>query len=337
MARREKVVFESSFQAAEGRKSLSVLSVKPVPKQPDDAPASKASLTQCSSMAMSFPMSDSLWVKFFPEDWLSDDFVQSLTLQERGAYITLLLHQAAKGPFHESEVMDILGASKWSQAYGELEHTWTTVLKPKFKEENGLLANRKMAAAVADSQKRTEQAKKAAGSRWMSFGGLPVQAKPTFDLEAIWKAFPKREHPTAGKRGGMMLLSNLIKSQEDYDKIMSAVANYSKYLTKTHKSLVDRQTFTSCLDNWLENWEDWLPKTEVTTNADAKPEPKHASLWDEANWCRANKRLLHYPPGNTFPWEKNGSTDILYNEVEAKAKWPEAELRKWLDRERARK
>lgn len=275
-------------------------------------------------------MSNTTWFKFYPDDWLNDDFVSTLSLEEKGAYITLLLHQASKGPFEDP--LAILNVPQADQVWSKLAS--------KFQEEDGKLVNRKMAAAVAESASRQTQAKNAAATRWgISFG--PTNTKSP-ELEAkiqeFWKMFPKREHQTLGKPVALEMLRKILSSTPDpSSQLKVAIDRYKAYLLKKFPSKEERQEYTKRMDNWLEDWADWYEEPCQEIQVPELPEPQHANLWAEAEWLRKNRKLVNYPPTKRFPWEKSGPMDFSYNEAKAKANWPDEILRDWLTKERAKK
>lgn len=69
-----------------------------------------------------------------------------------------------------------------------------------------------------------------------------------FDLELIYSHYPKKE----GKKAGMDRLKKIIKNQETYDKVLSAVKNYSD------KTKFDDIKFIKHFSSFISVWEDYL-------------------------------------------------------------------------------
>jgi hypothetical protein len=87
-----------------------------------------------------------------------------------------------------------------------------------------------------------------------------------FDLEALYKMYPRKE----GKTRGLAKLHAQIKTQEDYDQLKQAIHNYTSGLISTEKEFIKHfSTFANC-------WRDYL-EAEPT-----KPKQLDPSTWSKS-------------------------------------------------------
>lgn len=81
--------------------------------------------------------------------------------------------------------------------------------------------------------------------------------KPTFDFEAVYRKYPRKEKKTPG----IARCRALIKTQADYDLLHQAVENYTRNKSGTEtKFLMQFSTFMS-------EWRDWLSPETGTSAA----------------------------------------------------------------------
>lgn len=72
--------------------------------------------------------------------------------------------------------------------------------------------------------------------------------KVKFDLEKIYAEYPKKE----GKKLGMNKLKRIIKTEEDFNKVLASVRNYSKLKYGTELKFIKQ------FSSFMSSWEDYL-------------------------------------------------------------------------------
>lgn len=120
-------------------------------------------------------MADLPWFPFYPADWLSSGRVKIMTLQEKGAYIELLLYawksDACALPKHETVLRSL---ASWPElAFGEESpHNFQRVMDcfEQHPNEPNMLCNprlyREWLAAIARHRALSQRGKKGAKKRW---------------------------------------------------------------------------------------------------------------------------------------------------------------------------
>ena len=77
------------------------------------------------------------------------------------------------------------------------------------------------------------------------------------DLEALYGLYPKK----VGKKAGLKKLAQIIKSDEDYNRVQAAILNFSRYVENRDKQYIPH--FSSFLNKYLD---DFLPENYEEDN-----------------------------------------------------------------------
>jgi hypothetical protein len=84
-----------------------------------------------------------------------------------------------------------------------------------------------------------------------------------FDFESAYNRFPRKE----GKSKGIKKLQTEIKTQEDFDRLVTAIENYAA------SRRGQDQTFTKHFSTFVSEWRDWIDYKP----SDAPPQPYHSN------------------------------------------------------------
>jgi len=224
------------------------------------------------------------WFAFDAGDWLSPGAARKMTSEERGVYIDLLAYQWERGfiPAADIENPDMLARtsnmslrrfkSVWSSIEGQFESD------PSGNRFNPRLERERIKAETIENRQRDKGKK-----RWDSAETDDIRlnqtnspntihnntkqnntgsAKPRFDLDAVYDLYPRKE----GKADGMKAARKLITTQEQYDRLVTAVKTYAATKAGSDpKFLLLWSTFVNG------RWEDYadgkqasLPLTQAT-------------------------------------------------------------------------
>lgn len=262
-------------------------------------------------------------VPFYLQAWTQDEFIRTLTARETGIYWKLLVFQAEHGSISSDlEAMSVdIGVS-----VEELCEDWPK-LSGKFQlGDDGRLRNRKMQTAIeyAEFQYKKRAAQEAAEAFRQARRGYYVTDR---DMEKILSIFPARAgNPRDGHTKAMSMIRAAVHSDEDLERLISAITAYKGYLAKTYKSKSDLVQFTKRIDKWLESWQDWVPEKPPAKEAPAVQIPDFKSVDEELAWKRQQGMLSKYPPGSRFPWEpRYGATPLELKAI--KERWTDSKKR----------
>lgn len=81
------------------------------------------------------------------------------------------------------------------------------------------------------------------------------------DLEKLYKAYPRR----IGKQKGLAKLKTVVKSQNDFDRVMSAIERYAQHL----KSSNTEAKYIKHFSTFMTSWQDWLDPDVGTASVNA--------------------------------------------------------------------
>lgn len=88
---------------------------------------------------------------------------------------------------------------------------------------------------------------------------MVLAVAPAFDLEALYRAYPRKE----GKRGGLEKLKKIIKTQADFDRFALSVENYKRVLASRGKGLEFTLLFSTFCNG---RFEDYVEEIEASGN-----------------------------------------------------------------------
>lgn len=81
------------------------------------------------------------------------------------------------------------------------------------------------------------------------------KAEPKFDLESVYRRFPRRE----GKSRGLKKLKSEIRTLADFEQLVVSVENYAA------SRRGEDPKFTKHFSTWVAEWRDWIEMPSVTT------------------------------------------------------------------------
>lgn len=89
--------------------------------------------------------------------------------------------------------------------------------------------------------------------------GLESDKKAQFDFEKIFEAYPR----PLGKKDGLVIAKRSITTQENYEKLATAVNNYAEHMKREGTELKHIKYFSS----FMTSWEDWVtPPKQLRTS-----------------------------------------------------------------------
>jgi len=95
-----------------------------------------------------------------------------------------------------------------------------------------------------------------------------------FDLEVLYKIYPKKE----GKTKGLQKCKSIIKNESDYNSILNAIENYSKKCNdeETEKKFIKQfSTFMNCWEDYSEYKSDKMTEQEIEDFMLGKDQPDY--------------------------------------------------------------
>jgi len=164
-------------------------------------------LLEAASMVDSDPSAKAPAFQFYPKDFLTDEHVRLMSLQERGAYITLLCQCWTEGtlPADSERLARLCGVP--SAAFRKLWPALEPCFRPASREDNRLVhprLERERQKQRAYRKKQAENGKK---------GGRPItQDKPTANPILSQSGFPKESSAFASSSSSASAEENKIKS-----------------------------------------------------------------------------------------------------------------------------
>lgn len=189
---------------------------------------------------------------FYPGDWLGG--TTRFSRHQKGCYIDLLMSQFNDGPLSLEDVKTVLGI--------DFESHWQSKLKAKFQvDDEGRFFNKKLADEVYRRKNWTESRRlnrnshmKQHMSPHMETGNetetkalIKAEKAVVFNFEEIWDKYPNKD----GKKAAEKYFHASVRTQEDFDSINQALANY----IKSERVL---KGFIKNGSTWFNNWKDWI-------------------------------------------------------------------------------
>jgi uncharacterized protein YdaU (DUF1376 family) len=122
-------------------------------------------------------MTQQPWFPFYPSDFLASPKVRRMTLEERGAYITLLCDQWNDGPIPVESLRERLENEHDLREGWTLERIWRSPLKDCFTERDGVVFNPRLERERAHMEGRSQAASsRAAGAQWSDADAMRMHA-----------------------------------------------------------------------------------------------------------------------------------------------------------------
>lgn len=154
---------------------------------------------------------------------------------------------------------------KWASNYWAIEKKLILEAMESFKEIGLLRVNSESPPSALRSNSSSERERERERDNTVVFPETTPSEKNSFDLEEIYKKYPKRpEGLGMGKAPGMRKFQKIVKSQTDFERVRRSVENYSLWVEKFKK-----QKFVMMWSTFAGQWEDWEngPQKENQTPA----------------------------------------------------------------------
>lgn len=270
---------------------------------------------------------DLKWHKFFFNRWANDNTIKVLSIEQVGAYWTLLVSQMQNGCIPEEPELLARDFLKGMDLQYFLDHIWITKmektsLSKKFTavpDKPGYLYNVTLAEIMIDDKdykgKLSEAGKrgqKIKTERSMEKALAEIESEQVeqvekqeqeviIDFTSLWKAFPKRKSPKEGFTEGIRLIRDTITTQEQYDLLMAAIKNYAK------ECRGEDPQFTMKLSKFMTKWGDYVPDNALKTGSDPVDVNSPEAMAKLATIKPAPPAPM-YATGRLPPWEIPMST-----------------------------
>ncbi len=261
------------------------------------------------------------YLRFYHKDWAASGDVQDMTMEEVGVYWTLLVRQMVDGyvTSDRNKLRRVLNVDTVEEVDRLLVDKVLSKFTP-FEGDPSKLCNRKLSEVIDETDTAIQRGSDNASKRWN--GPAPVTAPPilnadggrVFNFASILADYPRKKHNKAGWNKGIQMMQNYITSDEDFQRLASAVKNYAK------KKAGEEERFIKNLDNFLREWTDWVP-----THFQA-PEAKEESA-EQLN--TVGKAEVKKPRTGKPPWEP-GYDDPPALTAKITAWWNEERRQRWL-------
>lgn len=189
-----------------------------------------------------------------------------MNLEEKGAYITLLCFQAAKGPLSEADILKKIPTPIWQ------------AICCKFVCKDGLYQNERLAKEIIKRKlycenrrsnlhmkKHMDKHMKGSMTSHMENENINSNNKGVVKggrFEEFWAAYPRQ----VGMQMALMTYMATIKTDKDFEDLMLALKNY-----KASKDV--KGGFIMNGDKWIEDWRGWLgqkPKSSLLAKYEVK-------------------------------------------------------------------
>jgi hypothetical protein len=277
------------------------------------------------------------FVKFFHQDWCSDNDVDNMTMQEVGTYFTLLVRQMVEGhvksdlsshlkrlnvaSIHEAMMLVTPRVAKkfhTDSCNSEACSGWTCGIPS---DDASKLYNRKLRDVIRDQDDRSWQNRNNITSRYN--GGMPTKSLESsrgsgsgpkeespaleFDFTELLRTMPKRKVKGSyeGWEQGKAMLK-YVTTQEEFNDLLAATKAYAK----TRKG--EDPAYHISLSNWVtKEHHRFVPaqvgaSTPVETPAAA---PEKAAMVESpishiypTNFMCPPNPVRHLGPGKRPPW-----------------------------------
>jgi uncharacterized protein YdaU (DUF1376 family) len=217
--------------------------------------------------------------RFYPDDYLSDDAVEMMSLEEQGAYMRLICHAWKKRPsgYLPNDDQVLAGLSRLGDRWASSK---ATIMRAFRVTDDGTQLYQKRLVAEAKKQQKwkknkTDAGKAGADKRWQTHRSairlpMPKHAFPsssssssssssdqkkqkrsstTLDYESLYAKYPRH----AGKAKGMEICRREITAPEQYELLSRAVDSYAAEARRERKEpkfILLWQTFMS--GRWLD-------------------------------------------------------------------------------------
>lgn len=213
-------------------------------------------------------------IQFYPGDWRKDIGVQSMTLEEKGAWLEILLFMydsEERGKLslngrpvsdHELASMLSIDVAKAQQIVSKLVSKGVANIDP-----DGFLVNRRMirddkrtknrsqAGALGGKQKASNRLANGLANSTPSVSSSSsssvsqLKTNSVLDFESLWASYPRQE----GKKEAMKHLHASVTTPELYEACKRAIANYR---TQIAKERIDFK-FVKHGSTFFNNWKDY--------------------------------------------------------------------------------
>jgi hypothetical protein len=117
----------------------------------------------------------------------------------------------------------------------------------------------------------------------IALNAAPKVAAPVFDLESIYKKFPRKR----GKEAGLKRLKVQIKTEEDFHILGNAMDNFVSEMKRENRPEDKIPYFSS----WVSTWREWI---SVESSEDFSGGKKSQWEPDEIDWVAFEKRHKGY-------------------------------------------
>lgn len=117
---------------------------------------------------------------FYPGDWLGG--TMGMTLEEKGAYIEMLIFQFNNGKFSEEQATQIIGAKNWPK------------IRQKFSKKNQFFFNERLKEEIEKRRKHCEYQTERIKKRWKNRnnpGNTPVLPLENENENTVFSVFKK--------------------------------------------------------------------------------------------------------------------------------------------------
>jgi hypothetical protein len=196
---------------------------------------------------------------FYYQDFLVG--VDHMSLDQIGAYIICLCHQAHRGSIRPEHMLDICKT-----------HDNLQIVRDKFKvDENGEYFNVRLREAMVKRLKFTESRRQNRLKHMSNTSNSSVEHMENENenisnkllasrFESLWLKYPKKD----GKRDAFRHFKSSVKSDKDFDLINKALDNYCRHASTLMPEYIKAGK------TWFYNWSDWVDYEEPMSPEDRK-------------------------------------------------------------------
>lgn len=258
------------------------------------------------------------WISLYPGDYLRD--TSSLTMQQHGAYLQVLLHYYVCGPISKDAAASAGAGAAVSALHracgafteGEREDV-QFVLNKFFYQDGDLWRHKRADAEIAESAARSARAREKANRRWSQKAAADAAASPADNAGAMPPQMPE------GMPDGCYPQPQPHKETKDighlacpYDRLVAAYHECMpdnprvKKLTETRRRLL-RARWNECQkpignafgytteDEGVEKWRDFFAtcaQSEFLTGR-TTPQPGRAPFVADLEWLIHSGHFIH--------------------------------------------